>query len=65
MIGMDCLCRGVFGVVFILFDLLKWYYLVGVFVIEGYGMIESLGVISFNNFENNKIGIVGVVLSGV
>ena len=64
MIGMDRLRRGGSGAAPISPDLLRWYQSIGVPVLEGYGMTESSGVISFNSDSNNKIGTVGPALPG-
>ena len=64
MIGMDRLRRGGSGAAPISPDLLHWYHSIGVPVLEGYGMTESSGVISFNADETNKIGTVGRALPG-
>ena len=64
MIGMDRLRRGGSGAAPISPDLLRWYHSIGVPVLEGYGMTESSGVISFNTQTDNKVGTVGPALPG-
>ena len=64
MIGMDRLRRGGTGAAPISPELLKWYWAIGVPLVEGYGMTESSGVISINRVEDNKVGTVGQVLPG-
>ncbi|MBK8457465.1 MAG: long-chain fatty acid--CoA ligase [Phyllobacteriaceae bacterium] len=64
MIGMDRLRRGGTGAAPISPELLKWYWAIGVPLVEGYGMTESSGVISINTVEDNKVGTVGQVMPG-
>ena len=64
MIGMDRIRRGGTGAAPISPDLLKWYWAIGVPLVEGYGMTESSGVISINTVDDNRISTVGAVLPG-
>ncbi|MGI9363971.1 MAG: AMP-dependent synthetase/ligase [Rhizobiaceae bacterium] len=64
MLGMDRLRRGGSGAAPISPELIRWFYSIGVPLLEGYGMTESSGVISINTLGNNKIGTVGSALPG-
>ena len=64
MLGMDRLRRGGSGAAPISPELIRWFYSIGVPLLEGYGMTESAGVMSINVLGNNKIGTVGSALPG-
>ncbi|WP_420587142.1 AMP-dependent synthetase/ligase [Ruegeria sp.] len=59
MLGMDKLRRGGSGAAPISADLLKWYWSIGVPLVEGFGMTETSGLATINTIENNKIGTIG------
>ncbi|MTH97077.1 long-chain fatty acid--CoA ligase, partial [Roseibium sp. RKSG952] len=59
MLGMDKLRRGGTGAAPISPELLKWYWAIGVPLIEGFGMTETAGIATINTTENNKIGTIG------
>ncbi|MCY3985302.1 MAG: long-chain fatty acid--CoA ligase [Roseovarius sp.] len=59
MLGMDRVRRGASGAAPISGELLKWYWAIGVPLIEGYGMTETSGLATINTPESNKIGTIG------
>lgn len=65
MLGMDKMRRGGTGAAPISPELLKWYWSIGVPLIEGYGMTENAGVSTINTLEENKPGTVGKPVPGV
>ncbi|MBL4731717.1 MAG: long-chain fatty acid--CoA ligase [Rhizobiaceae bacterium] len=64
MIGMDRIIRGASGAAPISPELLKWFWAIGVPVLEGFGMTESGGVATINTIKHNKVGTIGVTLPG-
>lgn len=64
MIGMDRIVRGGTGAAPISPELLKWYWGIGVPVLEGFGMTESGGVATINTVDHNKISTIGITLPG-
>ncbi|RIK85769.1 MAG: long-chain fatty acid--CoA ligase [Hyphomicrobiales bacterium] len=64
MLGFDRLRRGTSGAAPISPDLLRWFKVIGVIVLEGYGMTESSGVISVNRLDNDRTGTVGPIVPG-
>lgn len=46
-------------------DVLDFFQAAGVPVLEGYGMTESTGLATVNRFEDNRVGTVGQVVSGL
>ncbi|MBL4892764.1 MAG: AMP-binding protein [Rhizobiaceae bacterium] len=64
MIGMDRIVRAGTGAAPISPELLKWYWGIGVPVLEGFGMTESGGVATINTIEHNKISTIGITLPG-
>ncbi|WP_170463734.1 AMP-dependent synthetase/ligase [Ruegeria arenilitoris] len=64
MLGMDKMRRGGSGAAPISTDLLKWYWAIGVPLIEGFGMSETSGLATLNTIEHNKIGTVGCRVPG-
>lgn len=65
MLGMDKMRRGGTGAAPISPELLKWYWSIGVPLIEGYGMTENTGLATINTTEENRPGTVGKALDGV
>ncbi len=65
MLGMDKMRRGGTGAAPISPELLKWYWSIGVPLLEGYGMTENSGVASINTLEENKAGTVGRPVPGI
>ncbi|WP_186766401.1 AMP-dependent synthetase/ligase [Phaeobacter marinintestinus] len=65
MLGMDKMRRGGTGAAPISPELLKWYWSIGVPLIEGYGMTENTGLATINTIEENRPGTVGKALNGV
>jgi long-chain acyl-CoA synthetase len=64
MLGLDKLRRGTTGAAPISPEILKWFKAIGVYVLEGYGMSESAGLMSVNAMEANRIGTVGPAIPG-
>ncbi|MFT6648855.1 AMP-dependent synthetase/ligase [Pseudophaeobacter arcticus] len=65
MLGMDKMRRGGTGAAPISPELLKWYWSIGVPLIEGYGMTENAGIATINTLEHNMPGSVGRPVPGV
>ncbi|NOX39940.1 MAG: long-chain fatty acid--CoA ligase [Alphaproteobacteria bacterium] len=65
MLGMDRLRRGTTGAAPISPELLKWYWSIGVPLIEGYGMTENAGLSTINTPHENKVGTVGRAVPGI
>ena len=65
MIGLDGARRITTGAAPISPDLVKWYWAIGLVMLEGYGQTESSGVLSVNLPDRNKTGSVGPVVPGV
>lgn len=65
MLGLDRLRRGGTGAAPISPELLKWYWSIGVRLLEGYGMTENAGLTAVNTFENNRVSSVGLPVPGV
>lgn len=64
MLGMDKMRRGATGAAPISPDLIKWYWSIGVKLIEGYGMTENAGLATVNLPDDNKLGTVGKPVPG-
>ncbi|NVO55208.1 long-chain fatty acid--CoA ligase [Rhodobacteraceae bacterium B1Z28] len=64
MLGLDKLRRGGTGAAPISTDLLKWYWAIGVPLVEGFGMTETSGLASLNTIEDNRIGTIGRAVDG-
>ena len=65
MIGLDGARRITTGAAPISPDLVKWYWAIGLVMLEGYGQTESSGVLSVNLPGRNKVGSVGAAVPGV
>ncbi|WP_099045706.1 AMP-dependent synthetase/ligase [Ruegeria marisrubri] len=65
MLGMDRMRRGGTGAAPISPELLKWYWAIGVPLVEGYGMTETAGIATINTLEENKIGTIGKAVPGI
>lgn len=65
MLGMDKMRRGGTGAAPISPALLKWYWSIGVPLVEGYGMTETAGIATINTPEENRIGTIGKVVPGI
>jgi long-chain acyl-CoA synthetase len=65
MLGMDKMRRGGTGAAPISPELLKWYWSIGVPLVEGYGMTENTGLSTINTLDINKPGTVGKAIEGV
>lgn len=64
MLGLDRMRRGGTGAAPISTDLLKWYWAMGVPLIEGFGMTETAGLASINTVEDNRFGTIGRAVEG-
>ncbi|WP_209596222.1 long-chain fatty acid--CoA ligase [Ruegeria sp. HKCCSP351] len=64
MLGLDKLRRGGTGAAPISTDLLKWYWSIGVPLVEGFGMTETSGLATLNTTDRNKIGTIGKAVEG-
>lgn len=64
MLGMDNMRQGGTGAAPISPELLKWYWAIGVPLLEGWGMTETSGLGSINTFEENKVGSIGKPVPG-
>ena len=64
MLGMDKMRRGGSGAAPISPDLLKWYWAIGVPLVEGFGMTETAGLASLNTTDENRIGTIGRAAEG-
>ena len=64
MLGMERMRRGTTGAAPICPDLLKWYWAIGVPLLEGYGQTEGTGVTSVNTQDAMRIGSVGRAIPG-
>ena len=65
MLGMDRLRRGSTGAAPISPELLKWYWSIGVPVVEAYGMTENAGLATVNSRRANRIGTIGRAVPGI
>ncbi|UWR08892.1 long-chain fatty acid--CoA ligase [Ruegeria sp. B32] len=65
MLGMDRLRRGGSGAAPISPELLKWYWAIGVPLVEGFGMTETSGIATLNTPEANHIGTIGKPAPGI
>ena len=64
MIGMDRIRRGATGAAPISPELLKWFWAIGVPLLEGFGQTETAGVATINTMDANKVGTIGRSLPG-
>lgn len=64
MLGMDRLRRGGSGAAPISPDLLKWFWAIGVPLIEGFGMTETSGIATLNTLAANRPGTIGKAVPG-
>ncbi|MDE0057235.1 MAG: AMP-binding protein [Defluviicoccus sp.] len=65
MIGLDGARYIATGAAPISPDLVKWYWAIGLVMLEGYGQTESAGVLSVNLPDRLALGSVGPAVSGV
>lgn len=65
MLGLDRMRRGGTGAAPISPELLKWYWSIGVPIVEGYGMTETAGIATINTLEENKLGTIGKPVPGI
>ncbi|MEX0320265.1 MAG: long-chain fatty acid--CoA ligase [Ruegeria sp.] len=65
MLGMDRLRRGGTGAAPISPELLKWYWAIGVPLVEGYGMTETAGIATINTPDENRVGTIGKAVPGI
>ena len=64
MLGFDKMRRGGTGAAPISPELLKWYWSIGVPLVEGYGMTETSGLATMNTRHENTIGTIGRPIPG-
>ncbi|MDA7964222.1 long-chain fatty acid--CoA ligase [Ruegeria sp.] len=64
MLGLDRLRRGGSGAAPISADLLKWYWAIGVPLVEGFGMTETSGLGALNTPQANRLGTIGRPVPG-
>ena len=65
MVGLDGARTVTTGAAPIAPDLVKWYWSIGLVMLEGYGLTESTGVLALNTPDRNRTGSVGPVAPGV
>ncbi len=65
MIGLDNVRYAGTGAAPISPDLVKWYWAIGVVMLEGYGLTESSGILSINRSDRKKLGSIGPATPGV
>ncbi|MDE0239348.1 MAG: long-chain fatty acid--CoA ligase [bacterium] len=65
MIGLDRARHISTGAAPIAPDLVRWYWAIGLVMVEGYGQTESSGVLSVNRRLRNRTGSVGLPAPGV
>ena len=65
MIGLDGARTITTGAAPISPDLVKWYWAIGLVMLEGYGLTESAGALSVNRRDANRTGSVGRPAPGV
>ncbi len=64
MLGLDKLRRGGSGAAPISPDLLRWFWAIGVPVVEGFGMTETSGIAALNALDANTLGTIGRAVPG-
>ena len=64
MLGLDKMRRAGTGAAPISPELLKWYWSIGVPMVEGYGMTETSGLATMNTRHENKVGTIGTPIPG-
>ena len=65
MIGLDGARTITTGAAPIAPDLVKWYWSIGLVMLEGYGLTESAGVLALNTPDRSRTGSVGPAAPGV
>ena len=65
MVGLDGARVVTTGAAPIAPELVKWYWSIGLVMLEGYGLTESAGVLALNTPDRNRTGSVGPVAPGV
>lgn len=65
MLGMDRMRRGGTGAAPISPELLKWYWSIGVPLVEGFGMTETAGIATINTPDENRVGTIGKAVPGI
>ena len=65
MIGLDGARYIATGAAPISPELVKWYWAIGLVMLEGYGQTESSGVLSVNLPDRNRLGSIGPAVPGV
>ena len=64
MLGLDKMRRGGTGAAPISPELLKWFWAIGVPLVEGFGMTETAGLATINTRDDNRIGTIGTAIPG-
>jgi long-chain acyl-CoA synthetase len=64
LVGMDRMRRGGSGAAPISPELLRWFWALGVPVLEGYGATETSGAATLNTLDRYRLGTVGYALPG-
>ena len=64
LVGMDRMRRGGSGAAPISPELLRWFWALGVPVLEGYGATETSGAATLNTLNRYRLGTVGYALPG-
>ncbi|MCW9043734.1 MAG: long-chain fatty acid--CoA ligase [Pseudopelagicola sp.] len=64
MLGLDRMRRGGTGAAPISPELIKWFWAIGVPLVEGYGMTETAGLATLNTRDDNRIGTIGTPIPG-
>ena len=65
MIGLDGARRIATGAAPIAPDLIRWYWAIGLVMLEGYGQTESSGILSVNLPTAHRAGSIGITAPGV
>ena len=65
MIGLDGARTITTGAAPVSTELVKWYWAIGLVMLEGYGLTESTGALSVNRPDANRTGSVGPAVPGV
>lgn len=65
MLGLDNMRRAGTGAAPTSPELLKWFWSIGVPMVEGFGMTETAGIATINTIEKNKVGTIGTAVPGV
>ncbi len=64
MMGMNNMKNAISGAAPISMEILFFYHILGIRLLEGYGMTESTGIITISDSSHFKLGTVGIPLKG-